>query len=170
MQTELSHRSLHAPQHHFSLLRLFACFLRLGFGIAVALLRLRETNCRTDHYMAESKRHSEARTKPRNLEARYTNYFEVGHNAFEFIFDFGQYHPENTEARMHTRIVTGPVYAKLMADVLQDAVKRFEEEHGTIQPVDDEFDPIEIIVKQSIAGYDHRFNSLREKVGEPSDT
>lgn len=119
--------------------------------------------------MAESKRHNEPRTKPKNLEARYTNYFEVGHNAFEFIFDFGQYHPENSDARMHTRIVTAPVYAKLLADLLQDAVKRFEKEHGLIQPVEDELDPIEI-VKQSIDGYDHRFNSLRKKCAELSDT
>lgn len=112
--------------------------------------------------MADSKRLQERRTKARKLEARYTNYFEVGHNAFEFIFDFGQYHPENSEARMHTRIVTGPVYAKLLADLLRDAVKRFEGEHGTIKPVEDELDPIEI-VKQSIAGYDRRFDHLRQK-------
>ena len=69
---------------------------------------------------------------------------------------------------MHTRIVTGPIYAKLMAELLQDAVKRFEQEHGVIQPVEDEFDPIEIVT-QSIDGYDHRFNSLRKKIGMPSD-
>ncbi len=98
----------------------------------------------------------------KNLEARYTNYFEVGHNAFEFIFDFGQYHPENAEARMHSRIITGPVYAKLLSELLDDAVQRFESEHGPIQQVDDELDPIEM-VKQSIANYDHRFNSLRKQ-------
>ncbi len=168
VQTELSHQSLHAFRSNTIFLNFFDCLLRLGFGFAVASLRLREAKGQIDHFMAESKRRNRARTKPKNLEARYTNYFEVGHNAFEFIFDFGQYHPENTEARMHTRIVTGPVYAKLMADLLQDAVKRFEEEHGTIQPVDDEFDPI-AIVQQSIAGYDHRFNSLRIEMGEPSD-
>ena len=26
--------------------------------------------------------------------ARYTNYFEVGHNPYEFLVDFGQYQPE----------------------------------------------------------------------------
>jgi len=117
--------------------------------------------------MAESKRRNESRSKTKQLEARYTNYFEVGHNAFEFIFDFGQYHPENSEARMHSRIVTGPVYAKLMAELLQDAVKRFEQEHGVIQPVDDEFDPIEVVTK-SIDGYDHRSNNARKKIGTPS--
>jgi len=115
--------------------------------------------------MDVSKRRNESDTKPKNLEARYTNYFEVGHNAFEFLFDFGQYHPEDASALIHTRIITGPVYAKLLADLLGEAVQRFETEHGAIQPIDDELDPVEI-VKQSIASYDHRFNSLSKQKAE----
>ena len=112
--------------------------------------------------MATPKHRQKQQTRSRKLEARYCNYFEIGHNAFEFIFDFGQYHPEDSAAHMHSRIVTGPVYAKLLAGLLQDTVKRFEEEHGTIQPVDDELDPIEL-VKQSIAGFDHRLNSFGKR-------
>ena len=117
--------------------------------------------------MVVSKRRNAARSKPESLEARYTNYFEVVHNAFEFVFDFGQYHIEDAEAHMHSRIVTAPVYARLLADLLRDAVQRFEAEHGAIQQVDDELDPVEI-VKQSIADYDHRFNSLRKQRAERS--
>jgi hypothetical protein len=91
------------------------------------------------------------------LEARYANYFQVGHNAAEFIFDFGQYHPESDTARMHCRIVTGPLYAKLLAGLLGDAIQRFEDEHGAIQPAEDELDPLEV-VKQSLAGFDGRLN------------
>lgn len=112
--------------------------------------------------MALPKRHNLTRNKPKHLEARYANYFEVGHNAFEFIFDFGQYHTESGSALMHSRIVTGPVYAKLLADLLRNAVLRFEEEHGAIQATEDELDPVEL-VKQSIAGYDRRYNNLRKK-------
>jgi hypothetical protein len=109
------------------------------------------------------KRHrDETRKKSTHQEARYANYFEVGHNAFEFLFDFGQYHPESESAKMHSRIVTGPPYAKLLADLLRSALRRFEEEHGAIHPLDDELDPVEI-VKQSIAGYDSRFNTKRRK-------
>ena len=64
---------------------------------------------------------------------------------------------------MHSRIVTGPVYAKLLADLLHETVKRFEEEHGTIQPIDDDLDPMEL-VKQSIAGYDHRLKSVGKSI------
>ena len=33
---------------------------------------------------------------------------------------------------MHSRIVTGPVHAKLLAQLLADAIARFEAEHGEI--------------------------------------
>src|SRR5437016_14483357 len=117
--------------------------------------------------MTLKKQQNGNRNKPKPMEARYANYFEVGHNAFEFIFDFGQYHPENDSARMHSRIVTGPVYAKLLADLLRCALQRFEEEHGTIHPAEDELDPLEL-VKQSIADYDRSFDILRKKLAEPS--
>jgi hypothetical protein len=123
---------------------------------------------RADYNMVVSKRRSSSGSKSIKLEARYTNYFEVGHNAFEFIFDFGQYHPEDAAARMHSRIVTGPVYAKLLATLLQDAVQRFENENGAIPTVDDELDPMEI-VNQSIAGYDHRLKSLPKRTTRRSE-
>lgn len=107
--------------------------------------------------MVQHKPSKAGRNRSKRLEGRYANYFEVGHNAFEFIFDFGQYHPENEGASMHTRIVTGPVYARLLAELLKDAVERFESEHGAIHAAEDELDPVEL-VKQSIAGYERRFN------------
>jgi hypothetical protein len=32
------------------------------------------------------------------IEARYANHFEVGHNEYEFIFDFDQFHSERLGA------------------------------------------------------------------------
>jgi hypothetical protein len=64
--------------------------------------------------------------------AVYANYFEVGHNAFEFLIDFGQFQPESKSVRMHSRMVSGPVHAKLLAQLLADAITRFEAEHGEI--------------------------------------
>jgi len=63
---------------------------------------------------------------------------------------------------MHSRIVTGPVYAKLLAELLCDAVMRYETEHGEIQPAEDELDPVEL-VKQSIADYERPLNRLSKK-------
>jgi hypothetical protein len=64
--------------------------------------------------------------------AVYANYFEVGHNAFEFLIDFGQFQPEAGSVRMHSRIVSGPVHAKLLAQLVTQAISRFEAEHGEI--------------------------------------
>ena len=44
-------------------------------------------------------------------EGRYANYFKIGHNAFEFVLDFGQLYPENGQEQIHTRIITSPIYA-----------------------------------------------------------
>ena len=67
--------------------------------------------------------------------AAYANYFEVGHNAFEFLIDFGQYQPEVGAVAMHSRMATGPVHAKLLAGLLADAIARFEVEHGVIEDI-----------------------------------
>jgi Protein of unknown function (DUF3467) len=64
--------------------------------------------------------------------AVYANYFEVGHNAFEFLIDFGQFQPETGTVAMHSRMVTGPVHAKLLAQLLTEAIERFEAAHGGI--------------------------------------
>src|SRR4051812_27884442 len=66
-------------------------------------------------------------------EGRYSNYFEVGCNAFEFLIDFGQHYPE-CEKLMHTRIVTGPAYAKVLVMTLSASIARFEQTFG---PIDD---------------------------------
>jgi hypothetical protein len=70
--------------------------------------------------------------------ATYANYCEVGHNAFEFLLDFGQFQPEVETVHVHTRIVTGPVLAKLFARLLTDAIVRFEAAHGLIAEFTDD--------------------------------
>ena len=67
------------------------------------------------------------------IEARYSNCLEIGQNAFEFVLDFGQsYQGEQSDPRFHTRIVTGPFYAKYFSALLCESVRRYEEEHGVI--------------------------------------
>ena len=88
-----------------------------------------------------------------STEARYANYFEVGHNAYEFIVDFGQYQPPGEQVQMQTRIVTAPVFAKLLFRLLSQALEQFENEYGSIEDAGDDLDPLEI-VKQSLNGFD----------------
>jgi hypothetical protein len=66
------------------------------------------------------------------LEGRYANWFQIGHNAFEFLLDFGQHFPETSEMHLHTRIITSPIYAKALFEVLQTSIEQYEESHGPI--------------------------------------
>ncbi len=68
----------------------------------------------------------------RDLEGRYANHFQVGYNAFEFVLYFGQYYSEDEGAKLHTRIVTGPSYAKALLEFLQDCIDKYELEFGVI--------------------------------------
>ena len=68
---------------------------------------------------------------PDALEGRYANLFKIGHNAVEFVIDFGQFFPES-EVQVHTRIITGPIYAKALLDTLSESIKSYEQSFGMI--------------------------------------
>ncbi len=70
------------------------------------------------------------------LEGRYANAFQVGHNAFEFLLDFGQVTPESEKIHFYTRIITSPTYAKALLGTLQESIDRYEQTFGAI-PKDD---------------------------------
>ncbi|SRR5579872_5125142 len=87
-----------------------------------------------------------ARAKPtRVCSGKYANYFEVGHNRYEFYVDFGQYDPLSQSVQMHTRIVTSPAYAKMMGETLASSVERFQHEHGPIPANHDDIDAMEMV-------------------------
>jgi hypothetical protein len=67
------------------------------------------------------------------INGRYANYFKVGHNAFEFLFDFGQSEGESGGVSIHTRIVTAPGYAKAFTKTLCESIAQYEREFGTIR-------------------------------------
>jgi hypothetical protein len=71
------------------------------------------------------------------LEGRYTNYFSIGHNALEFVVDFGEMYNGRRE-RMHSRIVMNPSYAKELLRVLSDSIHSHEEQFGAIQGIEEE--------------------------------
>lgn len=73
------------------------------------------------------------RRNANSLEARYANYVKVGHNAVEFVFDFGQFYANEDQVQFHTRIATAPLYAKAFAQVLHDVLDTFETAYGVIE-------------------------------------
>ena len=107
--------------------------------------------------------HAEQRRKKAPL-ARYVNYFEVSHNAVEFLLDFGQYQPEVEAAAMHSRMACGPTHAKLLVLLLGKAVQRFEAEHGVIAAPTPETDPLDVIY-QSESDFESRAALLRGAAG-----
>ena|SRR5215469_483925 len=78
-------------------------------------------------------------------ERKYANYLDVGYNKYEFYVDFGQYDPKSEKVQMHTRVVTGPAYAKMMGETLTSSVESFEREYGLISADTGEFDAMEMV-------------------------
>jgi hypothetical protein len=67
-------------------------------------------------------------------KAIYANYFEIGHNAFEFVIDFGQCY-DREHIRHSVRIGTGPTYAKALLTLLSQSIARYEETYGVIEEI-----------------------------------
>ena len=65
-------------------------------------------------------------------EGRYANHFNVGHNAFEVILQFGQFYEGDKQAVMHTRIVTAPAYAETLLELLSRTLEQYESSFGPI--------------------------------------
>jgi hypothetical protein len=64
------------------------------------------------------------------LEARYANHFNLGYNAFEVILEFGQAYEGQAPAVLHTRIVTTPMHAKGLLELLRDSLDDYERDFG----------------------------------------
>lgn len=87
-----------------------------------------------------SLRHASCDAPASVIEARYANHFEVGHNEYEFIFDFDQFHFERPGAVSAEsapqvriiRIVMGPAFAKSLLETLMRSVDEYEHLHGPI--------------------------------------
>lgn len=85
---------------------------------------------------------------PKAPLARYANYFEVGHNRYEFLVDFGQYHPENEQVALHTRIALGPPHAKLLWRLMGDAIRAHEAVGGEIATLGDSRDALAAMLRR----------------------
>ena len=67
-------------------------------------------------------------------EGRYANYFEAGFNAFEFVIDFGQrFDSQSSEPNLHTRIITNPVYARVLENLLTRTLGEYEQKYGLVK-------------------------------------
>ena len=74
-------------------------------------------------------------------EGHYANYFQIGHNVAEFLLDFGQFYAENGVVQWHTRIITAPMYAQALLELLQESVEQYQQRFGRITQQDSENTP-----------------------------
>jgi hypothetical protein len=79
-------------------------------------------------------------------EGNYANYLKIGQNAFEFLFDFGQFYPDGVEAHFHTRIITSPVYAKAFLKVLKDCIEQYEQTYSIIPEEEEGIMRLEVLM------------------------
>ena len=70
-----------------------------------------------------------AAPESKRRKGKYANYFEVGHNAFEFVADFGQY--EGDEVTWHTRVIMNPSAARALCDLLAQSLEHYERRYPT---------------------------------------
>jgi hypothetical protein len=68
------------------------------------------------------------RRNGKRKETPYANFFQIGHNAFEFLLEFGQ-----QEASIHTRIYVSPQHARMLADLLIESFREYETAFGPMR-------------------------------------
>ncbi|MCW9707378.1 DUF3467 domain-containing protein [Fodinibius salsisoli] len=72
-------------------------------------------------------------------DGTYSNLVMISHSASEFILDFISVMPGRPKAKVVKRMVLTPDHAKRLLNALSENVKRYEDEHGSIDN-DDQFD------------------------------
>lgn len=65
-------------------------------------------------------------------QGTYSNLVMITHSPSEFILDFIAVMPGVPKAKVVKRMILTPDHAKRLSDALNENVRRFEEEHGTI--------------------------------------
>lgn len=70
---------------------------------------------------------------PPDLDATYANFALITHSPSEIIIDFARVLPNQPKAKVHTRIITTPMHAKLLYHALGENLKRFEAQFGEIK-------------------------------------
>ncbi len=66
-------------------------------------------------------------------EGIYSNLALITHSPSEIILDFARVMPGVPKAKVYARIVMTPQHAKLLLNALEDNIKKFESQFGTIK-------------------------------------
>ncbi len=78
----------------------------------------------------------------------YSNLVIVSHNPTEMILDFAQMLPGIEGAMVRERIIMNPIHAKRLLAALNDNIKKYEQQFGSIvEPTPDGTVPYDILGK-----------------------
>ncbi|PWH85886.1 DUF3467 domain-containing protein [Brumimicrobium oceani] len=75
-------------------------------------------------------------------EGVYSNLALINHSPSEFVFDFIQAMPGMPKAKVRSRVIMTPENAKRLLTALQDNIRKFEENTGTINTGNSDLPPI----------------------------
>jgi hypothetical protein len=70
---------------------------------------------------------------PPDLDATYANFALITHSPSEIIIDFARVLPNTPKSKVHARIVTTPMHAKLLLRALTENLKKYEAQFGEIK-------------------------------------
>jgi len=71
------------------------------------------------------------------LNGVYADCFRIGHSAYKFVLDFGQFAPDGGEKCFHTRVITDPDTAKVLVETVGRSIKDYENQFGRIPQSDE---------------------------------
>ncbi len=74
----------------------------------------------------------EIELKEDEAQGTYSNLVMITHSPSEFILDFLSVMPGVKKARVMKRMILTPDHAKRLSNALNENVRRYEDEHGTI--------------------------------------
>ena len=66
------------------------------------------------------------------LNGVYADSFRIGHSAYKFVLDFGQFTPDGGKKCFHTRVITDPDTAKAYVEEFGQSIRQYEELFGRI--------------------------------------
>ena len=70
---------------------------------------------------------------PPDLDAIYSNLAVITHSTSEIVIDFARVLPNMPKAKVHARIITTPLHAKLLLQALNENLEKYEAQFGEIK-------------------------------------
>lgn len=90
--------------------------------------------------MSQQQNDIQIKASDQELKGTYANAVQITHTKEEFVLDCMNLFPWHKMGVLVSRIIFSPAHAKRLAEALQVNIKRYEEQHGTIEASSEKFD------------------------------